>query len=154
MLFMVFVVLAGITVRLMGVYSNTSSNIESYMILYNQGSALIGTVFTCPSPGLYLFQVSVITFSDYNGIRLYKNFQQLTLAYSGASPQANGASVSAVTWWDIGDDVYLRPHNSSLDVDFNSVLTGIKIISIWLNCFFHPSEKVICLSFSILLICK
>lgn len=112
----------------MGVYSNTFTNIESYMILYNQGGAYNGTVFTCPSPGLYLFQVSLITFSVNNGIRMYTNFQQLTLAFSGASPQANGASVSAATWLDIGDEVYLRPHNSSLDVDFNSVFTGVKII--------------------------
>lgn len=112
----------------MGVYSNTFTNIESYMILYNQGGAYNGTVFTCTSPGLYLFQVSVITFSVNNGIRMYKNFQQLTLAFSGASLQANGASVSAATWLEIGDEVYLRPHNSSLDVDFNSVFTGVKII--------------------------
>uniref|UniRef100_A0A8W8MJU1 C1q domain-containing protein n=1 Tax=Magallana gigas TaxID=29159 RepID=A0A8W8MJU1_MAGGI len=118
----------GFTSRLMGVYSNTFTNIESYMILYNQGGAYNGTVFTCPSPGLYLFQVSLITFSVNNGIRMYKNFQQLTLAFSGASPQANGASASAATWLEIGDEVYLRPHNSSLDVDFNSVFTGVKII--------------------------
>lgn len=118
----------GFTARLMGVYSDTFTNIESYMILYNDGGAYNGTVFTCPSPGLYLFQVSVITFSVNNGIRMYKNFQQLTLAFSGASPQANGASASAATWLEIGDEVYLRPHNSSLDVDFNSVFTGVKII--------------------------
>lgn len=98
------------------------------MILYNQGGAFNRTVFTCPSSELYFFQVSVITFSNYNGIRIYKNSQQLTLAYPGANPQNNGASVSAATWLDGGDEVYLRPHNSSLDVDFNSVFTGVKII--------------------------
>lgn len=136
----------GFTSRLIGVYSNTFTNIESYMILYNDGGAYNGTVFTCPSPGLYLFQVSVITFSVNNGIRMYKNFQQLTFAFSGVSPQANGASVSAATWLEIGDEVYLRPHNSSLDVDFNSVFTGVKII--WnFSIVSHRSEKVICLSF-------
>lgn len=98
------------------------------MIQYNQGCAFNRTVFTCPSSGLYLFQVFVITFSNYNGIRIYKNSQQLTLAYSGANPQNNGVSVSAATWLDGGDEVYLRPHNSSLNVDFNSVFTGVKII--------------------------
>lgn len=70
----------------------------------------------------------MITFSVINGIRIYPNFQQLILAFSGASPQANGSSMSTATWLEISDDVYLLPHNSSLDEDYNSVFTGVKII--------------------------
>lgn len=57
---------------------------------------------------------------------MFKNLQQLTLAFSDANLQANGASVSESTWLDIGDQVFLQPHYSSLDVDFNSVCTSVK----------------------------
>lgn len=57
---------------------------------------------------------------------MFKNLQQLTLAFSDANLQANGASMSESTWLDIGDQVFLQPHNSSLDVDFNSVCTSVK----------------------------
>lgn len=118
----------GFTTKLHGSYSSSSSNIEGYSILFNKGNAYNGTVFTCPSPGLYLFHVSIITSSEYNGVWIYKNSQQLTLAYSGYHPQYNGASVSAATWLDTGDHVYLRPYSSSLSLDGNSAFIGVKII--------------------------
>lgn len=118
----------GFTTKLQGSYSSTSSYIEGYSILFNKGNAYNGTVFTCPSPGLYLFEVSMITSSTFNGTWIYKNSQQLTLVYSGSSPQGNGASVSAATWLNTGDHVYLRPYTSSLSLDGNSAFTGVKII--------------------------
>nr|XP_022310267.1 uncharacterized protein LOC111115723 [Crassostrea virginica] len=118
----------GFTTRLYETtYSSSSSIIRGSPILYNGGNAYNGTVFTCPSPGLYLFHVSLITNTKNNGIWIYKNTQQLTLAYSGNEPQYNGASVSAAVWLDVGDQVYLRPYTSSLFVDGISAFTGIKV---------------------------
>ncbi|XP_078320420.1 adiponectin-like isoform X2 [Crassostrea virginica] len=119
----------GFTTRLSGrTYSSSSSIIRGSRVLYNGGNAYNGTVFTCPSPGLYLFHVSVVTHTKSYGIWIYKNSQQLTLAYSGnGDPQYNGASVSAVVWLDVGDQVYLRPNGLSLFVDGNSAFTGIKV---------------------------
>ncbi|XP_022309586.2 uncharacterized protein LOC111115218 [Crassostrea virginica] len=108
-------------------YSSTSSIIRGSPILYNGGNAYNGTVFTCPSPGLYLFDVSLLSITKNNGIWIYKNSQQLTLAWAGGDPQKNGASVSAAVWLDVGDQVYLRPHRSSLYIDGNSAFTGVKI---------------------------
>ena len=71
--------------------------------------------------------MSLITNTKNNGIWIYKNTQQLTLAYSSNEPQYNGASVSAAVWLDVGDQVYLRPHVLSLFVDGNSAFTGIKV---------------------------
>nr|XP_022310312.1 uncharacterized protein LOC111115763 [Crassostrea virginica] len=119
----------GFTTKLSGSYSSTSSNIRGRdnSILYNGGNAYNGTVFTCPCPGLYLFHVSLMTHTKRGGIWIYKNSQQLTLAYAGnGDPQWNGASVSAAVWLDVGDQVYLRPH-SSLSVDGNSAFTGVKV---------------------------
>nr|XP_022310771.1 uncharacterized protein LOC111116079 [Crassostrea virginica] len=109
-------------------YTSRSSNIQGNPILYNGGNAYNGTVFTCPSPGLYLFHVSMLTKTKYGGIWIYKNTQQLTLAYAGhGDPQWNGASVSAAVWLDVGDQVYLRPHNSPMVIDQNSVFTGVRV---------------------------
>lgn len=118
----------GFTTKIQGSYSSRSSIIEGNFILFNKGNAYNGTVFTCPSPGLYLFHVSVITSSTYNGVWIYKNSQRLTLAFSGTNGQSNGASVSAATWLDTGDHVYLRPNTHSLSLDGNSAFTGVKII--------------------------
>ena len=117
----------GFTTKLSGSYSSTSSNIRGSPILYNGSSAYNGTVFTCPSPGLYLFHVSMITNTELGGIWIYKNSQQLTLAWAGGDPQKNGASVSAAVWLDVGDQVYLRPHGSTLRIDSNSAFTGVKL---------------------------
>ncbi|XP_078322017.1 uncharacterized protein LOC111115763 isoform X3 [Crassostrea virginica] len=108
-------------------YRSTSSIIRGSPILYNGGNAYNGTVFTCPSPGLYLFDVSLLSITKNNGIWIYKNSQQLTLAWAGGDPQKNGASVSAAVWLDVGDQVYLRPLRSSLYIDGNSAFTGVKI---------------------------
>ena len=108
-------------------YSSTSSIIRGSPILYNGGNAYNGTVFTCPSPGLYLFHVSMLTETRIGGIWIYKNSQQLTLAWAGGDPQWNGASVSAATWLEVGDQVYLRPHGSSLYLGGNSAFTGVKV---------------------------
>ena len=108
-------------------YSSTSSIIRGSEILYNGGNAYNGTVFTCPSPGLYLFHVSLLSTTDYSGIWIYKNSQQLTLAYAGGGPQNNGASVSATVWLDAGDQVYLLPYRSPMDLDGNSAFTGVKV---------------------------
>lgn len=103
-----------------GSYSSTTNVIKGNQILFNQGNAYNGTVFTCPSSGLYFFHVSVLSMSNGNGVYIYKN--------SGGDPQNNGASVSSAMWLDIGDQVYLLPHSSSLHLDSNSAFTGIKII--------------------------
>ena len=115
----------GFTTRLYpAIYSNSSSIIRGSTILYNGGNAYNGTVFTCPSPGLYLFHVSVVTNTETNGIWIYKNSQRLTLAYAGdGEPQRNGASTSAAVWLDVGDQVYLRPYSSPLHVSGNSGFT-------------------------------
>lgn len=118
----------GFTTKLSGSYSSTTNVIKGNEILFNQGNAYNGTVFKCPSPGLYFFHVSVLSSSSSNGVYIYKNSKQLTLAYSGGDPQNNGASVSAAMWLDIGDQVYLLPYSSSLHLDGNSAFTGIKII--------------------------
>ena len=69
-----------------------------------------------------------MTRTKFGGIWIYKNSQQLTLAYTGyADPQYNGASVSAAVWLDVGDQVYLRPQVSSMTVDGNSAFTGVKV---------------------------
>ena len=70
----------------------------------------------------------MLTNTKSGGIWIYKNSQQLTLAYAGnGDPQYNGASVSAAVWLDVGDQVYLRPHSSTLFIDGNSAFTGVKI---------------------------
>nr|XP_022309764.1 uncharacterized protein LOC111115354 [Crassostrea virginica] len=118
----------GFTTKLYGTtYRSTFSIIRGSPILYNGGNAYNGTVFTCPSPGLYLFHVSMLSSTSDSGIWIYKNSQQLTLAYSGGDPQNNGASVSAVVWLDVGDQVYLRPYSLSLNLDPNSAFTGVKV---------------------------
>nr|XP_022305010.1 uncharacterized protein LOC111112018 [Crassostrea virginica] len=117
----------GFTTKLSGNYGSSSSIIRGHTILYNEGNAYNGTVFTCPSPGLYVFYVSVITKTTNSGIWIYKNSQQLTVAWFGGDPLWNSASVSAAMWLNIGDQVYLRPQSSTLNVDHNSVFTGVKI---------------------------
>ena len=98
----------GFTTRLRSAtYSSSSSIIQGSEIFYNGGKAYNGTVFTSPSPGLYLFYVSVMTNTRNSGIRIYKKSQQLTLAWPGmGSPQYNGASTSAAVWLDVGDQVF------------------------------------------------
>ena len=109
-------------------YSKPSSIIRGNTIFYNGGNAYNGTVFTWPSPGLYLFHVSLLTNTVHNGIWIYNNSKQLTLAWAGhVNPQYNGASVSAVLWLNVGDQVYLRSWFRSLLVDGNSVFTGAKV---------------------------
>ena len=127
--FCLSIIAVGFTAKLpTTAYNSSYSIIRGTPILYNGGNAYNGTVFTCPSPGLYLFQVSLLTRTKYGGIWIYKNAQQLTLAYAGyVDPQYNGASVSAVVWLDVGDQVYLCPSGSSLSLDGNSVFTGVKI---------------------------
>ncbi|XP_078321096.1 uncharacterized protein LOC111115653 isoform X1 [Crassostrea virginica] len=118
----------GFTTKLSGSYSSTSSIIRGSLILYNGGNAYNGTVFTCPSPGLYLFHVSLMSNSRLGGILIYKNSQQLTLAYTGdENPQVNGASVSAAVWLSVGDQVYLCPYSSPLWINLNSAFTGVKV---------------------------
>nr|XP_022305497.1 uncharacterized protein LOC111112347 [Crassostrea virginica] len=118
----------GFTTVLSGSYSSTSSIIRGSLILYNGGNAYNGTVFTCPSPGLYLFHVSLMSNSRLGGILIYKNSQQLTLAYTGdENPHVNGASVSAAVWLSVGDQVYLCPYSSPLWINLNSAFTGVKV---------------------------
>ena len=69
----------------------------------------------------------MLTNTKRGGIRNYKNSQQLTLAFAGHNPQWDGASVSAAVWLDVGDQVYLRPYGSSLNLDGNSAFTGVKV---------------------------
>lgn len=116
----------GFTARLNGTYSSKSSHIRGHEIIFNLGNAYNGTDFTCPSPGLYLFLVTLITTDINNGVWIYKNSVQLTLAWSGADPQNNGASAFAVIWLDPPDHVYLLPH-STLHVEGRSVFSGVKI---------------------------
>ncbi|XP_022303035.2 uncharacterized protein LOC111110735 [Crassostrea virginica] len=119
----------GFTVKLpTTTFNSRTSILQGGKILYNGGNAYNGTVFTCPSPGLYLFHVSVVTKTRYGGIWIYKNTQQLTLACAGhGDPQYNGASVSAAVWLDVGDQIYLRPNNLPMVIDHNSVFTGVKV---------------------------
>ena len=119
----------GFTARLSGSYSSISSIIPGNDILYNVGNAYNGTVFTCPSPGLYLFQVSLITNRVSNGIYIIRNSQPLVSTYCGhVDTFGNGASVSAAMWLDVGDQVYLRPYTSNLNLLAGfSVFTGVKI---------------------------
>lgn len=122
--------LVGFTTKLTSrMYDNDTIHIQGNPILYNQGSAYNGTVFTCSSPGLYLIQVSVMTLSDNNGIWIYKNLQTLTLAWSSNAKDSHyaSASTSVATWLDTGDYVYLRPYHSHLKVDGNSAFTAVKI---------------------------
>ena len=52
----------------------------------------------------------MLTNTNRGGIWIYKNSQQLTLAFAGHNPQWDGASVSAAMWLDVGDQVYLRSY--------------------------------------------
>lgn len=122
--------LVGFTTKLTSrMYDYDTIHIQGNPILYNQGSAYNGTVFTCSSPGLYLIQVSVMTLSVNNGIWIYKNLQTLTLAWSSNAKDSHyaSASTSVATWLDTGDYVYLRPYHSHLKVDGNSAFTAVKI---------------------------
>ena len=69
----------------------------------------------------------MLTNTKHGGIWIYKNLQQLTLAFAGQNPQYNGASVSAAVWQDVGDQVYLRPYSLTLFIDGNSAFTGVKV---------------------------
>lgn len=121
----------GFTTKLTGNYTIANSIIRGSLILYNRGNAYNGTVFACPSPGLYLFYVSLISSSTpANGLWIYKNSNSLTLAWTGNDPEFNGASASAVVWLDVGDQVSLRlALSSSLSLDHNSAFTGVKVNS-------------------------
>ena len=82
----------------------------------------------CPSPGLYLFHVTLFSDTQSGCIYIYKNAQRLTFAYAGTGdPQTNGASVSAAVWLDVGDQVYLHPSSSSMTVNGESVFVGVKV---------------------------
>ena len=116
----------GFTTKLSGSYSSSNSIIRGSPILYNGGNAYNGTVFTCSSAGIHLFQVTLLTSSSEKGIWIYKNSNGLTLAYSGSS-HLNGASVSAVVWLEVGDQVYLRSHGSPLSLDPDSAFMGVKV---------------------------
>lgn len=116
----------GFTAKINGRYSNGLAHIQSHELLFNKGNAYNGTVFTCQSSGLYLFLVTIITSNTNNGVWIYKNSKQLTLAWTGGDPQKNGASAFAITWLDPGDHVYLRPA-ASLIIDGESTFTGVKI---------------------------
>ena len=35
--------------------------------------------------------------------------------------------MSAAVWLDVGDQIYLRPLNSPVVIDHNSVFTGVKV---------------------------
>lgn len=124
--FYVIDVSIGFTTKLSGTYNSHYDNIRGNQILYNQGSAYNGTVFTCPSPGLYLFQVSLVTQQE-DGIWIAKNSQMLTYAYSGIDSHFISGSVSAAVWLDIGDQVSLRPNGVPITLDGNSAFTGVKI---------------------------
>ena len=117
----------GFTTKLSGSYSGISSIIRGYDILYNGGNAYNGTVFTCPSPGLYLFHVTLFTDTQTGGIYIYENTKRLFLAYGGTGDQHfNGASVSAALLLHIGDQVYLRPFGQTHIYD-ESVFMGVKV---------------------------
>lgn len=118
----------GFTTGILGdIYTSSSGIIKGSPILYNQGNAYNGTVFTCPSPGLYLFQVSIISSTNGKGVWIYKNFEQITFAFTGNSSPYGGGSVSAALWLDINDQVFLRSHYESIQIDSNSAFTGVKI---------------------------
>ncbi|XP_061182591.1 uncharacterized protein LOC133190923 [Saccostrea echinata] len=108
-------------------YKSTTDVIKGNAPIFNSGNAYNGSVFTCPIQGLYFFHVSVLTNTDDSGAWIYKNSQQLTLAYTGYGPHFNGASVSVAIRLNIGDQVYLRPYSNSLNLDENSAFTGVKI---------------------------
>lgn len=118
----------GFTTRLTShTYSSTSEIIKGSPILYNEGNAYNGTMFTCPSPGIYLFQVALISSTNDKGVWIYKNSQQITLAYTdNGSPYASGSN-SAVLRLNINDKVYIRPTSPSLQIDSSSSFTGVKI---------------------------
>lgn len=120
--------LIGFTTRLLShTYSNSAEIIKGSPILYNQGNAYNGTVFTCPSPGLYLFQVSIISSTNDKGVWIYKNSQKITFAYTGNGSPYGVGSVSAAMWLEIKDQVFLRPDYGSIQIDANSAFTGVKI---------------------------
>lgn len=118
----------GFTTQLQGhTYSSSSEIIKGSPILYNQGNAYNGTVFTCPSPGLYLFHVSIISTTNSKGVWIYKNLQKITFAYTGNGSPYDGGSVSAALWLDINDQVSLRSNSESIQIDSYSTFTGVKI---------------------------
>lgn len=118
----------GFTTTLSGrTYSSSSEVINGANILYNEGNAYNGTVFTCPSPGLYLFHVSIISSTSDKGVLIYKNSQQITFAYTGNGSPYESGSASAALRLNINDQVYLVPNTASLQIDSSSAFTGVKI---------------------------
>lgn len=118
----------GFTTRLFGLtYSSTSEIIKGSPILYNEGNAYNGTVFMCPSPGLYLFQVTLISSTNAKGVWIYKNSELITFAYTGNGSPYEVGSASAALRLNINDQVYLRPDSASIQIDANSAFTGVKI---------------------------
>lgn len=51
----------------------------------------------------------------------------ITFAYTGNGSPYEVGSVSAALWLDIKDQVFLRPDSVSIQIDGNSVFTGVKI---------------------------
>lgn len=118
----------GFTTRLTShTYSSPSEIIKGSPILYNEGNAYNGTVFTCPSPGLYRFHVSIISMTASRGVWIYKNSQQIAFAYTGHGSPYESGSTSAALRLNINDQVYLRPDTVSLQIGSSSAFTGVKI---------------------------
>lgn len=118
----------GFTTRLRThTYSSPYEIIKGSPILYNEGNAYNGTVFTCPSPGLYLFHVSIISSSESRGVWIYKNSERISFAYIGHGSPVESGSASAALRLNINDQVYLRPDYVSTEISSTSAFTGVKI---------------------------
>lgn len=109
------------------IYNSSYEIIQGSPILYNEGNAYNGTMFTCPSPGLYLFQVTILSSTNSRGVWIYKNSQQITLAYTGNSSPFDDGSASAVLRLNINDQVFLRPDSGPTQIHYHSAFTGVKI---------------------------
>lgn len=118
----------GFTTRLLTkTYSSASEIIVGSPILYNEGNAYNGTVFTCPSPGLYLFDVSIMSSTNSKGVWIYKNSERITFAYTGIGSPYESGSASAALRLNINDQVYLLPDVGSIQIYYPSAFIGVKI---------------------------
>lgn len=118
----------GFTTRLTShTYSRPSEIIKGSPILYNEGNAYNGTVFTCPSPGLYFFHVSIISMTASRGVWIYKNSQRISFAYIGHGSPFESGSASAALRLNMNDQVYLLTDKESTEIGFTSAFTGVKI---------------------------
>ena len=87
-------------------------------VVTNQGNGYHSShgIFTCTTPGLYVFSVTLTTSSQYAHARLVKNTDEIAMLHmSGHWEQS---SHTAVIELKIGDLVSVVSHDSTVNIDY------------------------------------